>query len=101
LYAGVELGGTKCVAMLARGPDNIVARETVQTTAPDETIGAIERILSSWYGEPYAALGIASFGPLDLKGGRITNTPKPAGAGRRWLSGCSPPLECRRRSIRM
>jgi fructokinase len=81
LYAGVELGGTKCVAMLARGPDNIVARETVQTTAPDETIGAIERILSSWYGEPYAALGIASFGPLDLKGGRITNTPKPGWRG--------------------
>jgi fructokinase len=81
LYAGVELGGTKCVAMLGRGPDDIVARETVQTTSPDETIGAIERILSRWADEHYAALGIASFGPLDLTGGRITNTPKPGWRG--------------------
>jgi fructokinase len=81
IYAGVELGGTKCVAILARGPSDIIARETVLTTSPEETLGALEQILSGWRGEALTGLGIASFGPLDLdlrsKGfGRITSTPK-------------------------
>jgi len=82
-YAGVELGGTKCVVLLARGPDAIMARETLPTTMPDETLDAIAAILSSWR---FEALGIASFGPLDLDPrsadyGRITSTPKPGWAG--------------------
>ena len=77
LYAGVELGGTKCIAILARGPDAIVARESVATRSPAETLGALELILSRWRSEDVAALGIASFGPLDLAAGRIANTPKP------------------------
>jgi fructokinase len=81
-YAGVELGGTKCVAILARGPDEILARETVPTTSPHETLGAIAEILSRWRLDGYLALGVASFGPLDLDEqspgyGRITSTPKP------------------------
>ena len=77
-YAGVELGGTKCVAILALGPDAIVARETVPTTAPDETLSALAQILSGWGAEHQpVALGIASFGPLDLARGRMAATPKP------------------------
>ena len=34
-FAGVELGGTKCVVLIARGPDEVLAREVVATTAPD------------------------------------------------------------------
>jgi fructokinase len=76
-YAGVELGGTKCVAILAGGPDRILARETVPTTTPDETLGRLADILSAWKsGEGFAALGIASFGPLDLDAGTIASTPK-------------------------
>ena len=78
-YAGVELGGTKCVAMLARGPDAIVTRETVPTTTPDETLAKLADILRTW--ERPAALGIASFGPLDLAQGRMAATPKPGWAG--------------------
>jgi fructokinase len=81
VYAGVELGGTKCVAILARGPDEIVARETVPTTTPDETLGALAEILSGWHRENYTALGIGSFGPLDLEAGTITSTPKPGWRG--------------------
>ena len=44
-YAGVELGGTKCVCTLARSPDSIVRQETIPTTSPEETLGAIERQL--------------------------------------------------------
>ena len=82
-YAGVELGGTKCVALLARGPDEIVERETVPTTSPQETLGALAAVLGQWR---YDALGIASFGPIDLDPesagyGHITSTPKPGWAG--------------------
>jgi fructokinase len=82
-YAGVELGGTKCVVLLARRPDEILARETVPTTNPEETLGAIAAILSQWQ---FDALGIASFGPVDLDAGsatygQVTSTPKPGWAG--------------------
>ena len=82
-WAGVELGGTKCVVLLARGPGEVVARETVPTTTPDETLDAIARTLGGW---DFEALGIASFGPVDLDTGsatygRITSTPKPGWAG--------------------
>ena len=47
-FAGVELGGTKCVCTLAYGPDVIVDQRTVPTTAPSETLPAICAILSDW-----------------------------------------------------
>jgi fructokinase len=87
IYAGVELGGTKCVVILAHGPDNIVARETVPTTTPDETMDAVERTLVKWQQEQaFEALGIASFGPIDLHPGSLTwghvmTTTKPGWSG--------------------
>jgi fructokinase len=79
IYAGVELGGTKCALMLARGPGDVLARETVPTSSPDETLAAIAELLSGW---EFDALGIASFGPLDLDPhsstyGHVMITPKP------------------------
>ena len=87
LFAGVELGGTKCIALLARRPEEIVAREQVPTTSPAETLTALGRILSAWKSErEVAALGIGSFGPINLDPaspafGRITSTPKPGWPG--------------------
>ena len=80
LIAGIELGGTKCICILARGPDAIVAEERIPTTVPDETLGAIEAVLDRWQG--FAALGIASFGPVSLDRsasdyGYVTASPKP------------------------
>ncbi|MEA3035742.1 MAG: fructokinase [Sphingomonadales bacterium] len=85
LFAGVELGGTKCVCLLASGPADIRARETVPTTTPAETLGALRARLEQW-APGFAALGIASFGPLDLDPaspgwGRIAATPKPGWRG--------------------
>jgi len=85
-YAGVELGGTKCVCTLARSPDSIVRQETIPTTSPEETLGAIERQLTSWTAQGFAALGINSFGPVDLDPrsntwGFITRTTKPEWPG--------------------
>jgi len=81
-FAGVELGGTKCVAILAQGPEAILSREAVPTTTPEETLGRLVKILSGWGAEHrLAALGIGSFGPLDLAEGRMAATPKPGWAG--------------------
>jgi fructokinase len=86
LVAGIELGGTKCVCTLAAGPDRIVAEARVPTTTPAETFDGIERILDGWRDEHgFAALGIACFGPLELRRdapdyGSITATPKPGWA---------------------
>lgn len=79
MLAGVELGGTKCICVLGTGPDDIRAWVETPTTAPDLTLAAIRDVLADW---DYAALGINSFGPLDLDPaspsfGSIITTPKP------------------------
>ncbi|OWK32949.1 ROK family protein [Sphingomonas mucosissima] len=84
LIAGVELGGTKCVAILAQGPDSIQERVEIPTVSPEETLRAIEGVIDGWRG--VAALGIASFGPVSIDRhaadyGFITSTPKPGWAG--------------------
>jgi fructokinase len=86
-YAGIELGGTKCVAILGRGPGELLARQVVSTTDPEQTLGALEDILLDWQQEHgFVALGIASFGPVDLRRasptfGHILMTPKPGWRG--------------------
>ena len=85
LLAGVELGGTKCICLLARGPDDILAQVSIPTGEDsDATMHRIEGTLREWQAAhgPIAALGIASFGPVDLSAksptyGFITSTPKP------------------------
>lgn len=84
LIAGVELGGTKCVCLLASGPDDIRDEVRISTTRPDETLAAIRAVLTRWRG--FAAIGIGSFGPLELDPanpdhGRIVSTPKPGWSG--------------------
>lgn len=65
--AGIELGGTKCVCTLAHGPAAILDQRTVPTTQPSETLPAILAILDEWHAEHgFRALGIASFGPIDI-----------------------------------
>jgi len=87
LRAGIELGGTKCVCTFSRGPGEILDQRTVPTTRPDETLPAILAILHEWYAAPgFAALGIASFGPLELdpaspRYGQILATTKAAWPG--------------------
>jgi fructokinase len=82
-FAGIELGGTKCVCTLATSAEDVLDRRVVPTNAPEETLGAIEAILAEWWAEaPFAALGIASFGPVDLDPasstwGYVVSSPKP------------------------
>jgi fructokinase len=83
LVAGVELGGSKCIAILSSGPDQILEEVRVPTTHPDETLPALEAALDGWRG--FAAIGVASFGPVSIDPqsgdyGKITSTPKPGWA---------------------
>ena len=67
LYAGVELGGTKCICTLSTGPNDIRDQRTIPTTHPSQTLPAIKDVLRIWHREHgFAALGVASFGPLNL-----------------------------------
>ncbi len=88
LLAGVELGGTKCVCILGTGPSDIRAQVRIPTGGRDETLTRIAAVLDSWQADygPLRAIGIASFGPLDLRRasktyGHITGTAKPGWQG--------------------
>jgi fructokinase len=82
LVAGIELGGTKAVAVLGRGA-TIVDRFRVPTTDPGSTLAALSAQLGGWQrdGNSFETIGIASFGPVGLDPnrpdfGRVTTTPK-------------------------
>lgn len=86
LYGGIEAGGTKFVAAVGSGPEIVVAKAQFPTTTPEDTlgkcIGFFEKIREKY---PLTAIGIASFGPLDLDKnspsyGSISATPKPGWA---------------------
>lgn len=74
LLAGVELGGTKCVCILGSGPEDVRAVERLPTGEREETLRQIEAVLDRWRSQHGAvrALGIASFGPVDLRSGSPT-----------------------------
>lgn len=80
-FALIEAGGTKVIAAVANASRDIIARTRIATTTPQDTISAaIEWFLNQPHN--YAAVGIASFGPLDLNPksanwGHITQTSKP------------------------
>jgi fructokinase len=86
-FAGVELGGTKCVCILASAPDAIIDCVVIATTTPEDTLCAIESVLSRWRtSHAIAGFGVASFGPIELdpcsaQFGFITTTPKPHWSG--------------------
>src|SRR5580692_7236430 len=85
LLGGVELGGTKCVCLIGTGPEDVRVELSVPTgTDPEATLSRIEEILTGGISRhgPIRALGIASFGPVDLSRisrtyGYITSTVKP------------------------
>ena len=86
-YAGIELGGTKCICTLASGPDDILDQRTIPTRRPEDTLSAIVAVLQEWHdGKGFDALGIGAFGPIDidpgsLSYGHVLATPKPGWPG--------------------
>ena len=81
MFGGIEAGGTKFVCGIGTGPDDI---ETTQfpTSTPDITVAKAIEFFQSAAGKKLDAVGIGSFGPVDLDPqsatyGHITSTPKP------------------------
>jgi fructokinase len=86
LYAGIEAGGTKFVCAVGTGPDDLRALTRFPTTTSEETLAQVIAFLRAQHSvTPIAAIGIGSFGPVDLNAasptyGHITSTPKPGWA---------------------
>jgi len=84
LFGGIEGGGTKFVCAIGDENGQILARDRVATTDPASTLAQVVRYFKeqeAQFGEGLVAIGIGSFGPLDLNPssetyGYITRTPK-------------------------
>lgn len=83
LFAAIEAGGTKFLCAVTSADGQVLAQQRIATAAPDETFAGV----AAFYQRqreilgPVAAVGLASFGPLDLDRaspgyGRLTSTPK-------------------------
>jgi fructokinase len=82
-FGGIEAGGTKWVCAVGSTPEDLPHTTTFPTTSPAETLRRAAEFLAA-HG-PLEAVGVGSFGPLDLvRGsstwGHITTTPKPGWA---------------------
>lgn len=80
LLGGIEAGGTKFVLAVGESPTRILATHTIPTRDPADTLAEAR----DWFAAQgqLTALGIASFGPVELdraapRWGRILETPKP------------------------
>ena len=80
LLGAIEAGGTKWVLALGHADGTVAQRHTIPTRDPTATLAEA----ADWFAarSPVAALGIASFGPVERDRaqpgwGRITDTPKP------------------------
>ncbi|WP_233996878.1 ROK family protein [Porphyrobacter sp. CACIAM 03H1] len=83
MLGAIEAGGTKFVLAVGPSPDRILARHTIPTRDPATTLAEAAAWFAAQGGE--SALGIGSFGPVELdraspKWGFITTTPKPGWA---------------------
>jgi fructokinase len=80
LLGAIEAGGTKFLCALAAEQGDIVAEKRIETSAPQETIEQVAAFFRM-SGVPLLAIGIGSFGPVQLDRsasnyGSITSTPK-------------------------
>jgi fructokinase len=80
MYGGIEAGGTKWVCAVGTGAGEVLAEERFPTTTPAETINRAVAFFQQHKNE-LQAVGVGSFGPVDLHAGSptygyITTTPK-------------------------
>jgi fructokinase len=78
LLGAIEAGGTKFVCAIGKENGEILKRVSFPTTTPEETM---EKVVGFFKDKEMEALGVGSFGPVDLDKssktyGYITSTPK-------------------------
>lgn len=82
IFGGLEAGGTKMVCAIGNENGEVLERISIPTLTPDETF---PEMIAYFQEKKIEALGIGSFGPVDLNRnsatyGHITKTPKPGWA---------------------
>lgn len=80
MLGAIEAGGTKFVLAVSDDEFNIIERQSIPTTTPEETF---EKVFEFFDQYDVSAIGIGSFGPIDVNiksetYGYITSTPKTA-----------------------
>jgi fructokinase len=74
-YGAIEAGGTKFLVAVGEDPLRLEQVTRIETSQdPAETMAAVIDYFRR--ADPLAALGVATFGPVDFATGRITTTPK-------------------------
>lgn len=78
IYGAIEAGGTKMVCAIGTAEGHLIDQLTFPTKDPAETI---PQLVAFFQGKSITALGIGSFGPVDLRTdsptyGHILDTPK-------------------------
>src|SRR5215208_1190392 len=102
LLGSIELGGTKVVAAVATDPVAPLLRTCIPTADPASTLNAVAAFFeaaSEQFGLP-TTLGIASFGPIDIRPrsrdwGRIGKTSKAGWEGANVAAHPRDRLNCR------
>jgi len=86
MIAGLELGGTKCVATLGHGRE-VIDQRRVPTRDAEATVGDLTAILDEWVSaHSVKAIGVGAFGPIRTDRaaadfGTFLATPKPGWKG--------------------
>lgn len=83
-FGAIEAGGTKFICLVGSCPERILARTRIPTSEPAQTLARVVAFFQAQVAAdgPLASIGIASFGPLELRRahpryGFITTSPKP------------------------
>lgn len=74
MLGAIEAGGTKFVCAIGKASGEIVDETRIETRGPKETLDDVIAFFRRE--EKYEAFGIGSFGPIDVRRGWITSTPK-------------------------
>lgn len=100
-YAVIEAGGTKFNCAIVNAERQIFAETRISTATPEETISASIAFFKAQMaaGLSFKQLGLATFGPVDLKPdsdtyGYITATPKPYWSQTPILTALESALNC-------
>ncbi len=100
-YAVIEAGGTKFNCAVIDEHKQFLARSRIPTTNPNETLALVSDFFEQARrpNQPYTALGIASFGPIDMSPssptfGYITSTPKPGWSNTDMVVPLAKQLKC-------
>ena len=85
LWGAIEAGGTKFICAVGTNPDNLQREVSIPTTTPEETLTQVIQFFQQQQKKikPLEAIGIGSFGPVDLNRnsptfGYFLHTPKPS-----------------------